>query len=199
MTDQQTIDVYNTRADEYAKHADAGVHHTIKSFAERLSKGSKLLDLGCGHGELSAYFRDLTALELQVEAWDACESMQQLAKQLYNIHVELKTFDDLQCTSRYDAICANYSLLHAQPTELPAYLSTISQALRPNGWLCLGMKLGEGTERDNLGRFYAYYSEQQLRDWLTERGFDIVYTHQSVFAGLAGNPKTGIAIHARKR
>lgn len=195
MTDQQTLGVYNARAAEYANHDDAGVHHTIKRFADRLTPGTHLLDLGCGHGELSAYFRDLG---MNVEAWDASDAMVQVAKYLYDIDVQLNTFDDLQVSNHYQAICANYSLLHAQPEEFPHYLSAIAKALQPDGWLCLGMKLGDGTERDSLGRFYAYYSEQQLVDWLVERGFSIEYSHQSVFAGLAGNPKTGISIHAQK-
>ena len=195
MADQQTLDVYNQRAEEYANHEDTGVHHTIRTFADRLPHGASLLDLGCGHGELSAYFRDRGC---QVTAWDASPAMQQVAQDAYGIEVELKTFDDLHGESLYQAICANYSLLHAQPEDFPRYLSAIAKALQPGGRLCLGMKLGEGTERDKLGRFYAYYSEQQLFDWLTERGFHIEFSHQTVIAGLAGNPKTGICIHAKK-
>lgn len=195
MADQQTLDVYNQRAEEYANHEDTGVHHTIRTFADRLPEGASLLDLGCGHGELSAYFRDRGC---QVTAWDASPAMQQVAKDAYDIEVEFKTFDDLDSNGQYQAICANYSLLHAQPEDFPNYLSAIAKALKPGGRLCLGMKLGSGTERDQLGRFYAYYTEQQLFDWLIERGFSIEFSHQTVIAGLAGNPKTGIAIHARK-
>ncbi|HCH23629.1 MAG TPA: SAM-dependent methyltransferase [Oceanospirillaceae bacterium] len=195
MADQQTLDVYNAKAAEYANLPESGVHHTIKRFAEHLTRGTKLLDLGCGHGVNSAYFRDLG---FAVEAWDASTAMQKIAKQEFDIDVVLKTFDELQCSPTYGAICANYSLLHANPEQLPVYLTAIANALIPGGLLHLGMKLGTGTERDSIGRFYAYYAEQQLLDWLSERGLEIEFSHQSVFAGLAGNPKTGIAIHARK-
>lgn len=195
MTDEQTLAVYNAKAEEYANLPEAGVHHTIEHFVSLLPAQSLVLDLGCGHGINAAYFRDQG---LQIEAWDLSTAMQQVAKQQFDIDVQLLGFDDLNADSTYDGICANYSLLHMLPEQVPAYLTAICKALKPNGVLHLGMKLGSSTERDSLGRFYAYYPEQQLQGWLEQRGLHIEYSHQSVFDGLAGNPKIGIALQARK-
>ena len=171
------------------------MHHTIEHFVSLLPTQSLVLDLGCGHGVNTAYFRDQG---MQIEAWDLSTAMQQVAKRQFDIDVQLLGFDDLNSDSVYDGICANYSLLHMQPAQVPSYLEAMSKALKPNGVLHLGMKLGDSTERDSLGRFYAYYPEQQLIDWLAQLGLQIEYSHQSIFAGLAGNPQTGIAMQARK-
>ena len=199
MPDQQTLDVYNAKAEDYAKLPETGVHHTIKHFVSLLPSHALVLDLGCGHGVNAAYFRDQG---LQVEAWDLSTSMQKVAKQEFDIDVQLRGFDDLEAKQKYQAICVNYSLLHMPPDTVPNYLSAIAQALQTDGILHLGMKLTDdsehNTERDNLGRYYAYYPEQQLLEWLEQRGLNVIYSHKSVFAGLAGNPKTGIAIQAKK-
>jgi len=195
MFDQQTLDVYNAKAQDYANMLETGVHHTIKRFAQRLPSQSLVLDLGCGHGINAAYLREQG---MQIEAWDISRSMQQLAKQHFAIDVTIKSFDDLHAISLYQGICVNYSLLHIQPHLVPGYLKAMTEALKLEGWLHLGMKLGTGTERDKLGRYYAYYSEQQLKDWLTELGLQVEYTHQSVIKGLAGDSQKCIAIQARK-
>ena len=196
MTDQKTLDIYNAKADDYAAAMEAfGIHHTITRFAKQLSKAALVLDLGCGHGATAAY---LQQQGLQVEAWDASTAMQQLAKQQFDIDVQHKTFDALQSQDAYHGICANYSLLHASPEQFPHYLAAIATALKDDGLLHLGMKIGEGVHRDKLGRRYAYYSEQQLIDYLEALGLNVEYHHHSHAVGLAGTADPGIAIHARK-
>ena len=48
------------------------------------------------------------------------------------------------------------------------------------------MKLGEGSERDHLGRFYTYYTEDELRHALTQEGLQWVDAHHGSGKGLAG-------------
>ncbi|MDP6969291.1 MAG: class I SAM-dependent methyltransferase [Gammaproteobacteria bacterium] len=195
MIDQQTLNVYNAKADAYANLPATDIDEALQRFANQLIPPAVVLDLGCGHGANAAYLRDLGH---QVQAWDASTSMQQVAKQRFNVDVQLKTFDQLEGEQQYHGICANYSLLHVPPDQLPGYLAAIAKALMPGGLLHLGMKLGTGTERDHLGRFYAYYSEPQLSNWLTNLGLRIEWRQQSVAAGLAGKPETGMVLHARK-
>ena len=60
------------------------------------------------------------------------------------IDARLARFDELDAVARYDGIWANFSLLHAPRAEMPGNLARISRALRPGGWLHLGLKLGQG-------------------------------------------------------
>jgi len=63
-------------------------------------------------------------------------------------------------------VWANFSLLHATAEEFPTILKAIHTALKPDGALHLGMKTGEGARRDDIGRFYTFYTESQLEEHL---------------------------------
>ena len=65
------------------------------------------------------------------------------------------------------------SLLHARPEDFPAHLRAIHRALVPGGIFHIGMKLGEGTRRDRLDRYYAYYSQDDLTEHLADAGGDL--------------------------
>ena len=56
MPDHQTLDVYNDKAEEYAKLPEPGVHHTIKYFVSLLPAQALVLDLGCDHGVMPPIF-----------------------------------------------------------------------------------------------------------------------------------------------
>ena len=110
----------------------------------------------------------------------------------------LATFHAVDGDQIYDGVWANFSLLHAPPEEFPGHLLRLNRALRKHGLLHIAMKLGSGTERDQLGRFYAYYSEDELVDHLASAGFSPLETTIGEDKGLAGSVEPWIAICAAK-
>ncbi len=194
MADPQTLTVY---AAQFAKYEALGMNQTqtdsLRAFLGRLSPGARILDLGCGPG---LHAEVMLRHGFAVEATDATQEFVDTARSK-GIAARLASFDDLTEVAAYDAIWASFSLLHAPKADLPRHLSAIARALTEGGWFFLGTKLGEGEHRDKIGRFYAYYTQAELTDMLTQAGFTIADTYTGTEAGLSGEVAPFILIHAQ--
>ncbi|WP_420326436.1 class I SAM-dependent DNA methyltransferase [Mameliella sp.] len=169
MTDRETIRIYDSRAQDYARvTASDAPDATLRAFIEALPAGAHVLDLGCGPG-LSA--RHMVAAGCHVEAWDASAAMVELASARPGVTARQADFDALEVVAAYDGIWANFSLLHAPREAMPRHLAAIHRALKPGGLFHIGVKSGSGSKRDNLGRLYTYYTEAELAGLLRAAGF----------------------------
>lgn len=197
MTDRQTLDVYDARASEYATRfqQDEQADTQLRHFLDLLPSGAVLLDLGCGPGRSAAI---MAAAGHHVTATDASAAMVALAAERPGVIARQETFDDLSGSAVYDGIWANFSLLHAARTDLPRHLATISRALKPGGILHVGMKTGQNTTRDSLGRRYTYVSDTELTGLLTGVGLTPLAQWTGSDAGLSGEVSPWIVIQARK-
>jgi len=197
MTDRETMEVYATAAGDYANRfaqaQNSDQEADLQAFLANLPKAGHVLDLGCGPGHWAARIRDAG---LTVDAMDASPEMAQLAKDNFDLDVQTIPFEDLTAQNRYDGIWANFSLLHAPRADFPNHLARIHRALRSGGCLSIGMKIGTGEHRDHLGRFYAYYGEQELRDLLTDAGFTVTRSRLGNGKGLAGSDDTFVVMTA---
>lgn len=195
--DEATIAVYDDRADDYANaFADAGDDPALERFMGRLPRGAAVLDLGCGPGTHAAAMQ---ARGFQVTATDASAAMVVKARAHQGVIVRQAGFGDLGDHNVYDGVWANFSLLHAARADLPGHLSRIAAALKPGGIFHIGMKTGEGEHRDQLGRFYTYYSITELRDHLEAAGFEVIEEVEGEGAGLAGTVDPWVEMLARRR
>jgi SAM-dependent methyltransferase len=196
MTDKETLAAYAAKADDYAnKFARAEPTDDLTAFLNAVPKGAKLLDLGCGPGNSAALMRDAG---MDVDAMDASPEMIAIARDTHNIEAKLASFDALTATALYDGIWANFSLLHAPRADMPRHLSAIEQALKPGGIFHIGLKTGEGEQRDALGRFYTFYTEEGLRELLDAAGLTMTHIRHGAEAGLAGtvDPYMIVRAHA---
>lgn len=192
--DEKTLSVYAERLAEYAKmNAEMGDAPGMADFIEALPEGAKVLDLGCGPGNLSAA---MAAVGMDVDAMDASPEMVAHARATHGLHVCVARFDEIEGERLYNGVWANFSLLHAPKSDMPGHLATLHRALVPGGLLHIGMKLGEGEARDDIGRFYAYYSEEELTGLLVDAGFTPVATEHGSDKGLAGNVDPWIVVRA---
>lgn len=195
--DDQTMAAYAQAAERYAqgfaRTKDSDQEDDYAAFTARLSPGARVLDLGCGPAHWTArLLRDGFA----AEGWDASPEMAAHACTAYGITVRVARFEDLQTCGPYDGIWANFSLLHAPQRAFADLLTMVHGALVPDGTLSLGMKLGVGEARDTLGRFYAYYSEDALRHYLTDAGFTVLRCRKGNGEGLAGGVETFVVMTA---
>lgn len=182
--DQKTVAFYDGAAKDYAgKFGRTEPDLDLRAFMDALPAGGRVLDLGCGPGNSAAMMR---AAGFEAEASDASPEMAALARENYGLEVRVEGFDALDAVARYDGVWANFSLLHAARGDMPGHLTRIHTALRPGGVLHLGLKLGKGEARDDLGRFYTYFAEEEVRGLLARAGFKVMSTRHGEAAGMTG-------------
>ena len=172
--DMKTLQVYETQSSDYLENVTK--EHppkTLKYFESKLPGKSYVLDYGCGPGLRAEY---LANLGHNITAFDASQNMVQLVPKHKRIRSYQATFDTFSDNRIFDGIWASFSLLHAERKDLPRLLACIKRAIKPNGLFSIGLKLGAGEKRDELGRRYTYVSQNELDQLLTNSGF-IVFNH----------------------
>jgi len=196
MADKRTIATYDAKAADYAALVTSdGPDKTLQSFIDLVPKGGKVLDLGCGPGTSSAHMRDAG---LSPDPLDASEGMIAIARGKFGLDARLGRFDDIAGKEIYDAVWANFSLLHAARDDLPRHLNALCKATKPGGILHIGMKTGDGTERDAINRLYTYVTVAELQDLLMAAGYEVTYTKEGREAGLAGTIDPFVIMRAKK-
>ncbi len=197
MQDLETISVYNAQADAYKELIEQlPEDESLLKFAKLFPMGSLILDLGCGPAVSSATLR---SLGLQVDPIDASAEMVILANNTFNINARQATFSDIADTEVYHGVWANFSLLHAERKDFANILKSLHDTLKPGGYLHLGMKTGSGSDRDKLGRFYTYYTEPELRTYLTDAGFSsVITTKTGEYRGLDDEIKPWVTLTSQR-
>jgi SAM-dependent methyltransferase len=191
--DTETLKTYGTMAGKYAEVNAERDDPLLTAFIGKLAKGAHVLDLGCGPGKEAAL---MAAAGIQVEATDASPEMVELANAHTGVTARVATFDQITGAGIYDGIWANFCLLHAPRAAMPEHLAALKQALKPNGLFHIALKLGEGTQRDKLGRVYTYYTEAELTGLLQNAGFTPVSSAFGSGPGLDDQISDWIAITA---
>ena len=195
MTDKETLAVYAARASEYHTKFSGSKSAILEEFIAKLPQGAHVLDLGCGPGNWAA---QMAQAGLQVTAIDPVQEMVDIASQFPGVTARTGGFDDVTESSAYDGVWANFSLLHANREDLPRYITAIATALRPGGLFHIGMKTGEGMERDHIGRRYTFVTREELHDLLDAAGLTPSQEWTGEEAGLAGTIDPWIQLHATK-
>jgi hypothetical protein len=129
-----------------------------------------------------------------VEAIDGSAEMVAAASKHPGVTARQATFDDLPSQATYHGIYANFSLLHATRADFKRHIQACHASLYPGGSFHLAMKLGTGEKRDTLGRFYTYYTAEELEDILTQAGFTLTFQRNGQEKGLAGDVEPFIMI-----
>ena len=193
--DRETLSVYDAKADDYANLVSSSQpDRHLSAFLDALPKGGRVLDLGCGPGR-SAHF--MAQAGFAVDAWDASPEMARLGCDTLGLDVKVKGFSDLNAVATYNGIYANFSLLHAPKSDMPSLLRRIAQALCRGGQFHIGTKTGTGEKRDPIGRFYAYYTDEELTGLLGDAGLTVQTRATGRDIGLDGVEAPWIVMRAR--
>ena len=195
MADTQTLDVYDGKIDDYLRLTQAPPSKSLLAFIKAIPAGGRVLDLGCGPGLAAA---EMARRGCHVEAIDGSAEMVAAASKHPGVTARQATFDDLPSQATYHGIYANFSLLHATRADFKRHIQACHASLFPGGSFHLAMKLGTGEKRDTLGRFYTYYTAEELEDILTQAGFTLTFQRNGQEKGLARDvePFIMIAAHA---
>lgn len=154
-----TVEYYNANADAYTErtlHND--MEEQYRFFLKYVPSGARILDLGCGSGRDTKYFRDCG---YSVTAIDGSEEMCKKAESYTGISVRQMDFLDLNDREIYAGIWASASLLHLPKKDLMRMFAKLRKAMTKDGILYMSFKEGnfEGI-RD--GRYYTDLTEGEL-------------------------------------
>ncbi len=159
LVSNSTLSYYNQNAQSFS---DSTLHVDMSAlyaeFLPLIPKHGHILDAGCGSARDAMYFKQQG---FTVSAFDASENIAKLASNYLQQAVEVKTFQQLNCTNKYDSIWCCASLLHVPKVELPQVFLKLQNALKPNGVLYVSFKYGD-TERVHNGREFTDLNEDGL-------------------------------------
>ena len=155
---------YSENAETFFEETlEIDLSHSYKSFLSNLKKGSFILDLGCGSGRDSNYFRDTG---YQVESWEPNEELACLAEAYLEYPVKRASSYELQAIDNYHAIWASASLLHLNYEDFCETLPRIENALQPGGVFYSSFKWG--AEDTFVGsRFFLMMTKERLLKSIT--------------------------------
>lgn len=173
----ETIDLYNSLADSYAKQAlDHGPVMQRKLFASLITKGGKILDVGCGSGRDSTFFSEEG---FKVIGLDISEKLLEIARvaapkaKFYSADMRHLSFEK----EMFDGIWSCASIVHIKHKEIPDVLKGFYSMLKSGGVLYIHAKKGEGEsyiEEPSMPgkkRFYSFFTAPLLKKYCEEAGF----------------------------
>lgn len=179
---QKTIDSYNAHVEEYINgtpqeiSGDLGVWlDEVLSYAP---KGSTILELGSAFGRDADYFE---SAGYKVQRTDATKAfVDLLIGQGHDAKILNAITDDFG--GKYSMVFANAVLLHFTPEETSNVIRKAYSSLDLDGILAFTVKEGTGESwseyKLNAPRYFCYWQEDNLRNVVTDAGFDVVSISQ---------------------
>jgi len=168
-----TIESYDVSAEEFSKRfqrvADNMKGYEFPRFIELLL-GKRILNLGCGSGEHSVYFKEKG---LEVISIDLSSEMIRLCKEkglnAFVMDVEQLDFEK----NSFDGIWAVTSLLHIPKIKLPKVIEKLHEILKKHGILYVCVKEGAGEQIINdknaqTRRFFSLWKKEELLSYFKE-------------------------------
>lgn len=193
---RQTIDCYDAGAERWrvtrrAEPATSTVVAPARAFRAAVGDGL-ILDLGCGPGAA------LDALGSPVIGVDASLGMLRLSQRTSRQPLVGGDVEDIPLRSNVAAgAFASFSFQHLPRPQFMQALSEVARVLRPHGRLEIWMHGSEGTDgvrADDdmgLGRWFTYWSRQELEVALPSAGLEVtsIEDHQYARRTVARAPR----------
>ena len=158
-----TLYYYNQNAASFVEGTkDVDFKSIQDKFTARLPQGASVLDLGCGSGRDTKYFKEQG---FRVTATDGSEELCKIASEYSGVPVKHMLFLELSEVNAYDGIWACSSILHCSYEDLVVVMQKISTALKNNGVLYTSFKYGTFSGERN-GRFFTDMTEESFKELL---------------------------------
>lgn len=192
-------DAYNGKFKEFEPYVQK-----IKEFIKLLEPGMKVLDLGCGPGNVSRQLM-LSGKEFSIEGIDLSEEMAKLARK--NVPSGKFTCRDLRDISfpeeSFDAILLSFCIVHLNETEMADLLEKVSRYLKQEGILYLSFMEGkkDGFEKTSFSEeelFFYYHSSEKVEEILKDNHLIIDKLTKQGYLESDGSVTTDVFIFAKK-
>ena len=206
----KTIETYNEVALNYEnKFMEMDLYDdTYDFFCNLLSQNGKVLDIGCGPGNITRYFLNIRK-DLKITGIDLAPKMIERAK----LNVPNATFivkDALkidELTSTFDAVVIGFCMPYLTKEDSAKLIRLSSEKLTPNGIIYISTmeddysKSGYETTSFSDGKeVYVYYhQEDHIKTELLNNGFEIVKTDRKEYPEPDGTFLTDMIFIARKK
>lgn len=202
---QSTIEAYNRSGEAYADKFMAYEPYArqVQAFADLLSDGFRILDLGCGPGNVA---RQIAAEKsVHITGIDLSDSMIKLARA--NVPKGNFFTEDIRhvkfAAEKFDAIVLSFCIVHLHKQE--AY-DLINRAI---GWLCSGGLLyisfmegkPAGFETTSFSKepiYFNYYESETIQDLLITNGIKLLRVVNQDYPELDGTITTDVFIFGSK-
>lgn len=195
LHDADTLAFYDREAGVYAART-RGEPGRLRAFLEQLRPRAAILELGCGGGQDAEL---MSAAGFEVTATDGSVGLATEAEARLGRPVRVMRFEELEDVAAYDAVWANACLLHVPEDGLAEVLARIHRALKPGGRFYASFKSGGGGDRDSLGRYYNFPSEERLRAAYAAAGaWEPLEVATSQGGGFDGAPRTWLHVLTAK-
>lgn len=187
-----TIAWYDKHANEYGttnrSNATLG---QIDEFVALLPKKAQVLDAGCGTGRDTALLSEKGFL---VTGIDISKGLLNVARksfpELTFIEGDLRNLPFIE--ANFDGIWAHASLVHFESLfDVKKTLAEFYRVLKTDGILHVLVKSKMGNNKTEIasdGRFFQYFSENEIKDLLEETGFKLELIKK--FSKANENPET---------
>jgi cyclopropane fatty-acyl-phospholipid synthase-like methyltransferase len=195
MPKDETSAFYDGNAETYASRERRLPATRLDAFLAALPPGAKILELGCGGGQDSAYMLEKG---FDVTPTDGSPELARQAEKLIGRPVTVMRFQDLESVDTFDGVWAEASLLHVPRAELPDVFARIHRALKAGAPLHASFKSGEAEGHDGLGRYYNYPSATWLTECLSSGGWRDIALSEADGGGYDGKPTRWLFVTARK-
>lgn len=174
---QKTVNYYNQHADDWAKEKrgyEKGSywHAEMARFKELLPSG-KILEIGSGTGKDA---EELILLGYNYLGTDASLGMLKLAKtRLPKANFRQISVLNLDFPKNsFDGFWTAATLLHIPKNQINNALKEIHRVVKNEGIGFISMKKGSAEGEDPLtGRWFSYYSQEELKKILKDNDFEI--------------------------
>ena len=176
--------LYNKYALDFEERTRDYIVDGRELFIKNLN-GKDVLDLGCGPGRDSLFFKNLG---LNPFCIDISPVIIKMCKEK-GLDAKIGDFENLEFENNsFDGVWAYTSLLHSPKKKFAGIIGKIGVILREKGIFYLGMKEGdfEGWIKDErysgMPRFIALYKDEELKEILSKK-FNIAHNIRVEFDG----------------
>ena len=179
----------------------------LNSFCRLLKPGAKILDLGCGPGNVAKFLYELNQ-DYTIVGIDLSEEMIKLARQNVpqnSVMFKVRDIRDLEIEeTMYDAVIASFCIVHLENDETKNLLKKINKMLRKNGMLYMSCMEGEksGFETTSFSDrgyiYFNYYTEEFLTRILEKNRFKILEINRQDYPENDGSITTDMFFFACK-
>ncbi len=193
----KTIDYYNEHVQEFIQSTiDADMSSIYKDFLPLMPPGGSILDLGCGSGRDSLFFKNQG---YEVVALDASRNMCKQAEMLIGHPVINMKMEEMDFENQFNGIWACASLLHVEKTKMPEVLQKLIRALLPGGIIYASWKYGF-EEKIVDGRYFCNNTEITIMELVSKcSGIELIKCWNTYDVRQAENKQDWVNVLFRKQ